>query len=395
MSTFIQIHTLTSHSTHCLNRDDIGQPKTVRFLDRNYGRISSQCQKRSIREYMRNTEMTGNTALRTKRLPEMVKKSLLETDVDRKAALSLIPAIAALGEKKPPSKKVIDDYMKLALKTDIEDDDQKKLTKAERTPQLFHMKLSEIETIKEVAFEICQEGGKPDAVAKKFKKTIEKKLKNTNFKDGVDIALFGRMTTSPVFDDCDAAVPVAHAITTHPILDQSDFFTAVDDLGGEGEGSGHMDDKAFSAGIFYRYASVNYDQLMKNMDQDEGMVKQAVDEFLKAFIMAIPTGSQNSFAAYQQPYLVLVTAGTGCPTNLSNAFADGDTKIANPLKKAAVSLIDEYIRIQAFFGELKPVEFAGATCQYDEFLKKDYPDVVIKNSIPKLLDEIGRISGGK
>ncbi len=42
MTTFIQIHTLTSHSTHCLNRDDIGQPKTLQFHGRNHGRTQAK-----------------------------------------------------------------------------------------------------------------------------------------------------------------------------------------------------------------------------------------------------------------------------------------------------------------------------------------------------------------
>lgn len=389
MSTFVQIHTLTSHSSHCLNRDDLGHPKTVRFLGNNHGRISSQCQKRAIRQYMREEEMKGDIALRTKRVPQMVREYLLKQGIEPSVVYPLIPVISALGQASFPSDKAIKDYVKLATKTDISDSDRKKLNKSERTPQLIHIKLSEIETLKETALDICQEGGKATEIAQKFRKAIEKKLKNPTFTDGVDIAMFGRMTTSPVFGDCDASVPVAHAMTTHPVFDQSDFFTAVDDLGEEGEGSGHMDDKAFSSGIFYRYASVNQDQLLENLDDDAAITRQAIVAFLRSFIMALPTGSQNAFAAYQYPYAVMITIGSGCPTNLSNGFAV-ENKAKNPLEKSARQLVAEFERSQSFFGTLKPVEKAWITCQYPEFIPETAENLEARDSLEKLLETVSQ-----
>ncbi len=46
----------------------------------------------------------------------------------------------------------------------------------------------------------------------------------------LDMALFGRMVTSDAFADVDAAMQVAHAISTHAVSQESDFYTAVDDL---------------------------------------------------------------------------------------------------------------------------------------------------------------------
>jgi CRISPR system Cascade subunit CasC len=369
MSTFIQIHTLTSHSSHCLNRDDLGHPKTLHFLGQTHGRISSQCQKRAIREFMRDQEMTGRIGLRTKKLPRIVKEYLLEKGVEKSIALPLIPVVAALGEKSPPSDANMKKYVKLAEKDKdaLSDKETKEVERFERTAQLVHIKLTEIDTIKETALRLCREGNTKGEVLKQFKKSISTLMETHRFNDSVDIAMFGRMTTSPVFDDCDAAIPVAHALTTDPVFDQTDFFTAVDDLGEEGQGSGHMDDKAFTSGVYYRYANINYDLLLKNMNQDEVLTREATLAFLKAFVLALPTGSQNAFAAYQQPYAILVTAGSGCPTNLSNAFSR-KLKNGNPLKRAVKNLVDEFSESQVFFGDLKPVSHAFVACQYDGFL---------------------------
>src|SRR5580704_11593007 len=45
----IELHLLQSFPVSNLNRDDIGQPKTVRFGGYTRGRISSQCLKRAAR----------------------------------------------------------------------------------------------------------------------------------------------------------------------------------------------------------------------------------------------------------------------------------------------------------------------------------------------------------
>lgn len=45
-----------------------------------------------------------------------------------------------------------------------------------------------------------------------------------------DIAMFGRMLANTPDANFEAAVQVAHAITTHKIVVEDDYFTAVDDL---------------------------------------------------------------------------------------------------------------------------------------------------------------------
>ena len=47
----IELHILQSFPVSCLNRDDVGAPKTAVFGGVNRARISSQCLKRAIREH--------------------------------------------------------------------------------------------------------------------------------------------------------------------------------------------------------------------------------------------------------------------------------------------------------------------------------------------------------
>src|SRR5690606_5149982 len=64
----------------------------------------------------------------------------------------------------------------------------------------------------------------------------------------VDIALFGRMTTSEVFSDVEATCQVADAISTHPVWLETDFFTAVDDLD-TGSGAAHVGEDAYASAV--------------------------------------------------------------------------------------------------------------------------------------------------
>ena len=47
----IELHILQSFPVSCLNRDDVGAPKSATFGGVPRARLSSQCLKRAIREY--------------------------------------------------------------------------------------------------------------------------------------------------------------------------------------------------------------------------------------------------------------------------------------------------------------------------------------------------------
>jgi CRISPR system Cascade subunit CasC len=146
-----------------------------------------------------------------------------------------------------------------------------------------------------------------------------------------DIALFGRMLAEKPDLNIDAACQVAHAISTHRVNMEMDFYTAVDDLLAQGEiltaegeeevGAGMMGFTSFNSACFYRYARIHWQQLVKNLDGDAALAKRTVEGFLRAAIDAIPSGKQNSFAAQNPTSLALaVVREDGKSWNLANAF---------------------------------------------------------------------------
>ena len=62
----------------------------------------------------------------------------------------------------------------------------------------------------------------------------------------------------------DATAQVAHAISTHAVENEYDYFTAVDDCAPEDNaGAGHLGTVEFNSSTLYRYATVNVEDLRK------------------------------------------------------------------------------------------------------------------------------------
>jgi CRISPR system Cascade subunit CasC len=155
----------------------------------------------------------------------------------------------------------------------------------------------------------------PDEV----KKALEAVL---NGGRAVDLALFGRMLADRPEWSVDAACQVAHAISTHRVDREFDFYTAVDELSPrERTGAGMMGEVEYYAATFYRYANVNLDLLLQNLQGDRDLAARAVEAFLRAFILTLPSGKQNTFAAHSPPqFLGILVRKDSMPRNLAAAF---------------------------------------------------------------------------
>ena len=142
------------------------------------------------------------------------------------------------------------------------------------------------------------------------------------------MALFGRMLADMPEKNQNAACQVAHAISTHAVEREFDFYTAVDDLKPEDTaGADMMGTVEFNSACYYRYAVVDWAKLVgdtnkgTNLQGDVELARKALRVFLEGFVMAEPTGKQNTFAAHNPPEFVAVTVCfDAAPRNLANAF---------------------------------------------------------------------------
>jgi CRISPR system Cascade subunit CasC len=151
----------------------------------------------------------------------------------------------------------------------------------------------------------------------------------------------------------DAACQVAHAISTHRVAMEFDFYTAVDDLKAEDTtGAEMMGTMEFNSACFYRYANIDMEQLKTNLKDDEELAKSAVEAFLRAAIEAIPTGKQNSMAAHNPPSLIMGVVRERGLWNLANAFVDpvrADGK-GHLVQKSISALEDYWTRLEKAYG---------------------------------------------
>ena len=188
----------------------------------------------------------------------------------------------------------------------------------------------------------------------------------------VDMALFGRMTTSEAFRDVEAAMQVAHAISVNKIDHEFDYFTAVDDLKGSGEdeedaGADMLGDVEYTSACYYKYFSLDVDDLVANLtgastrradifDETTATARDlaatTLETFVRAMALTSPSGKQNSFAAHQLPAAILVEVRPDAqPISYANAFVKparvlGETDLVedalNKLKKHVEALTEAY-----------------------------------------------------
>ncbi len=309
----VELHLIQNFVPSCLNRDDTNTPKDCEFGGYRRARISSQCLKRAIRwDGTFQDNLKGLLSSRSVRFPNDVAKSLKELGVDDASCQTIGKGLQdiAKSEDKEETKK------KGAATEDSYELDVFK------TPQMVFYTPAEVEACAKAIKKLLDQGITSPDVVKEIRNKKAKHFLQLPRPRSADIALFGRMITSDSFENVDAACQVAHAISTHKVTMDLDYFTAVDDLQPKEEaGAGMIGVTGFNSSCFYRYSMVDMRQLIENMGGDIEVALKTLESFLRASIAAIPTGKQNSMAAHNPPDVLLsVVRKNGAPVSLANAF---------------------------------------------------------------------------
>lgn len=255
-----------------LNRDDTGRPKTAVVGGATRLRLSSQALKRAWRTSpVFETALAGHMGKRTQRFGETVEKRLLAGGMAPGAALAAAREIAGVfGKPKDP-----------------------KDPNAARIEQLAFLAPEEQAAALALADRMLA-GEKVDPKAAGLLRMAD---------TAADIALFGRMLADNPQYNREAAAQVAHAITTHKVIVEDDYYTAVDDLKtpAEDAGAGFLGEAAFGSGMFYLYLCVDRALLARNLGGGaaaEALAATALGALVEATATVAPRGKQNSYAAH-------------------------------------------------------------------------------------------------
>lgn len=297
MTTFLQLHLLTSYPPSNLNRDDLGRPKQAVMGGVHRLRVSSQALKRAWRTSPLFTEaLGGHRGTRTKSLgTKVVFQGLLERGVPEALAREAAEGIAGTFGK-----------LKAVKKGEVRQDFS--------IEQLAHFSPEELVAVDALIETVAAEKRVPT------EDEIHGLLREQS--RAVDIALFGRMMAAKPNFNVEAAAQVAHALTVHQAETEDDYFSAVDDLneGDEDRGAGHIGEAEFGAGLFYLYLCIDRDLLVENLSGDEGLAQATLRTLTEAAATVAPGGKQNSFASRAYASYILAEKGSRQPRSLSVAF---------------------------------------------------------------------------
>lgn len=341
---FLDIHAIQTLPPSNINRDDTGSPKTCQYGGVRRARVSSQSWKRAMRTYFYEQSEQENVGVRTKDIVQFVADKIIEIE---------------------PSKQ--EDAFSLAEKI-INDAGVK--TKDGKAKALFFLGDSQAKELAKAAI-----------VGNNDKKYLKEILRNN---PAVDIALFGRMVADDPSLNEDASSQVAHAISTHSVDTEFDFFTAVDDLAPEeNAGAGMLGTVEFNSSTLYRYANVAIHELYKQLENKKAVLNTG-RLFVKSFANSLPTGKVNTFANQTLPQFVMVTLRDDRPVNLVSAFENPIRSNEGYVEKSVNALLNENEKVEKFVNKAQKTFILDLNnCNFSS------DEIKNENSLNELIDDLG------
>lgn len=303
MTTFINIHTLISHASSMMNRDDSGLQKTAVFGGSVRTRITSQCLKRAIRESDIYRNAVDEVSIRTNKVDLLIDECVKAMPEIERSKIESVVLNLGSKIKKGKNKET-----------------------GETIRKFYAVQPYSIGAIREL-------------VAMVDAGTDLKGIKTIPIIPTFDVCLSGRMDAHCTERKVEAAISVAHSITTHTADIEVDWFTACDDL--DKQGSGHIGTNEFSSGVFYRYASINMDLLAQNTGKTIEELKPLVAAVVRCFAQVTPPAKEKTFAAHAMAEFVLTTESS-LPLSLANAFRDPVNNTGKVMNESVSRLTEHY-----------------------------------------------------
>lgn len=352
----IELHLLQSFPVSNLNRDDVGQPKTATFGGVTRGRISSQSLKRAARQLFNDYGLDKQeTGVRTKRLLDNAADILVKQhgrDLDE--ALAVVSAgLEALGFG-VDTKTRLTQYLLFVGRQAVD----LLADFCEREWVRLH---AVAEAKAAAAAKQAKKGDDGDSAAENDSGSKAKKIKPgkedlaearriLDASKVADVALFGRMIADNKDFSVEAACQVAHALSTHAVVNDFDYYTAVDDLKpNDQSGADMIGTIDFNSACYYRYVNLNLEQLAENLGGDADLAARTARAWLYTFIHAVPSGKQNSMAALTLPDTLIGVVRQRGAWNLANAFLK-PVSGTDLMTTSAQRLIDHLQQLRGFYG---------------------------------------------
>ena len=422
---FLQLHALTSYPGTLLNRDDAGFAKRLPFGGATRTRVSSQCLKYHWRNFdgenalyhipedlLTDEEEGLNGTPKSLRSRETFRREVaqkLEGEGHPKALVRAttfaVKELVVTG--KTPGKKDTKNALTASTDKEVADVLDTKQVTILGTREMDYLRTLAGQVVADVVEQFPafgqasgdgaaagdgasgdaeeEKGGMPEGVdtgdvADAIRKhdalggrDMRKNLTGMRLAAGLDAALFGRMATSDVLARGDAAIHVAHALTTHAEASESDYFSAVDELRRDepeesGEmGAGHINSQELTSGLFYTYVVIDVPLLVANLEgcareawteADPTLAAEVVRRFVHLMATVSPGAKLGSTAPYGYALALLAEAGTAQPRTLANAFQKPVSTAGDVLESSLTALAGHVERFHAMYGPVTETRLA-------------------------------------
>lgn len=335
----VELHILQSFPVSCLNRDDLGSPKSAIFGGVERARVSSQCWKRAVRNLAHEKQPELFAGIRSKLVGPQIEEAAKRLGCSEECGNTYATIIVnILGKDKAAGEVKTLLYFSPRIMGKI-------------VQNLHESKVITDEMIKAIASdeEKTSAKGLKDAIAAAGK--ILKGL-GSEVSDAADIALFGRMVADDASQTIEGASMFSHALSTHAVRSDLDFFSAVDDEKKDAEdaGAGHIGTVEFNSACYYRYVGINLDLLKQSKMFDQFQRREVLKTFIEAVVMANPVARRNSMFACSLPTFILGIRRKGQPLSLANAFEEPVRQNKNGYAEQSVEkLIAEWNHLKKTF----------------------------------------------
>jgi CRISPR system Cascade subunit CasC len=357
----LELHLLQSFPVSCLNRDDVGAPKSATFGGVQRARVSSQCWKRAIRALAKELQPAFFAATRSRLVVSAFQQ-----------------AFVAAGQPEP----IANQLATIAADATGKLDDKK----PDRVKTLLFFSPDEIRNVAQAMLDAGAVAALPAADATKkdqdkaqkalddIAKKAAKALANST-KDAADIAIFGRMVADDHSLTVDGAGMFSHALSTHRADNEVDFFSAVDDDPSSrneetGAGAGHIGTLEFNSACYYRCVVLNLDLLRGTYlaHFTDAEYEQVLGTFIRAVVQAVPAARKNSMFAFTPPNYVLGLRRQGQPLSLVNAFELAVRQKGGYVAPSIEALQAHYRSLKATYGLTAVAETAIPAVNLDTFV---------------------------
>jgi CRISPR system Cascade subunit CasC len=333
----IELHIVRSLPVNCVNRDGSGSPKSAIIGGTRRSRISSQCQKKAVRDQFLVECPKFADSKRTRMVIPLLTAKLIEAGISeanaselaKVAAIVLCGAPKAKKDDKKKGKKVAPEVVVEALPEALPEAEVEEETGAAKT--IIFISSGEVDSIVNIIKKFISEN--PDATksadTKKYKAlsaSLAKEMKKNDLSNGADIALHGRMITSQSVRDMtiEGACSVAHAFSVHRCENEIDFYSAVDEVKSDEDESGAsmIGDIEFNSSCFYQNFAINlshFAHLLRFLEVEDR--QKIIACYVKCWLTTIPSARKNSMFANAAPSYVMAVVregGQGC--SYANAF---------------------------------------------------------------------------